>query len=507
MRRSGYALAVVIFVFSTSAFTQAQSRCEQLKSLSLPDTEITLAETVSAGPFTQPVAANVPNAATPVPIILPAHCRIVAIVKPTSDSRIGMEVWLPSSDWNGKFQAVGGGGWAGALSYDAMAMALQDHYATASTDTGHTGSVPDASFALGHPEKVVDFAYRAVHEMTVKSKAIISAFYQQTPRFSYWNGCSTGGRQGLMEAQRYPEDYDGIIAGAPANWMSHLAGWHMEIALKNLKTQDRIVPPAKYPALHDAVIASCDAFDGVKDGLLEDPHTCKFDPAKLLCAAGNSDRCLSAPQVESVKTMYGPIKIKNGNTYFPGLERGSELMWQPVMGGPQPFGISNSGFKFLVHEDPNWDWRNFDLETDTSLATEKAGFMDAINPDLQRFKARGGKILLYHGWNDQLIPPENTINYYSSVLAKMGPAQDSWLRLFMEPGMQHCNGGQGPDQFNAVAAMERWRESGVAPDKIIASHVTNNRVDMTRPLCPYPQVAKWIKGSTNDAENFVCKKP
>jgi feruloyl esterase len=516
MRRSAFFVAISILGFSTAVFGQTQTQCEQLKSLRLPDTEITLAESVPAGPFLQLGTANAPNAATPAPIILPAHCRIVAVLKPTSDSRIEMEVWLPSSDWNGKFQAVGNGGWAGVISYTvpgrSMAEALIDHYATASTDTGHKASngaaAADASFALGHPEKVVDFAYRAVHEMTVESKAIITAFYQQPPRLSYWNGCSTGGRQGLMEAQRYPEDYDGIVAGAPANWMSHLSGWHMQIGFENLKTQERVVPPAKYPALHEAVVAACDAADGVKDGLLEEPRTCKFDPAKLLCTAGNSDRCLTTPQVESVTAMYGPVKTKNGTIYFPGLERGSELMWQPVMGGPQPFGNSHSGFKFLVHEDPNWDWRNFDLETDTSLATEKAGFMDAINPDLQRFKARGGKLLLYHGWNDQLIPPENTINYYSNVLGKMGPAQDSWLRLFMEPGMQHCNGGPGPDQFNAVAAMERWRESGVAPNKIVASHITNNRVDMTRPLCPYPQVAKWTgKGSTNDAENFVCKKP
>jgi tannase/feruloyl esterase len=513
-----FGFASLLVLLATPTVGSAQSNCEKLRNLKLADAEITLSELVPAGPFVQPATPNPPNAAGQAPLILPAHCRVVAILKPTADSMIEVEVWLPSSDWNGKFQAVGNGGWAGIISYappaPSMALALIDHYATASTDTGHeaTGSVAvagaDASFALGHPEKVVDFAYRAVHEMTIKSKAIITAFYQQPPRLSYWNGCSTGGRQGLMEAQRYPEDYDGIVAGAPASWASHLAGWHMQIGIENLKSQDRVVPAAKYPALHDAVIASCDGADGVKDGLLEDPRTCKFDPSKLLCTAGDSNQCLTAPQVESVKAMYGPVKMKNGTMYFPGLERGSELRWQNLMGGPEPFAISHSGFKYIVHEDPNWDWRSFDLAKDTSLLTEKAGSMDATNPDLQRFKARGGKLLLFHGWNDQLIPPENTVNYYSSVLAKMGSGQDDWLRLFMEPGMQHCAGGPGPDQFNAIGAMERWRESGIAPDKIIASHITNNRVDMTRPLCPYPQVAKWTgTGSTNDAMNFVCKKP
>jgi feruloyl esterase len=511
MRRSAFAFAVLTFALSTPPSTEAQGGCEQLKALSLPDTQITLAETVPAGPFAQPGAPNQANASQ-TPLILPAHCRVAALLKPSSDSVIKIEVWLPLTDWNGKFQAVGNGGWAGIISYGAMASALRDYYATASTDTGHASTAgnpaADASFALGHPEKVVDFAYRAVHEMTLRSKSIIGAFYKQPPRLSYWNGCSTGGRQGLMEAQRYPEDYDGIIAGAPANWMLRLGSWLMQVEIQILKNRDSVIPPAKYPLLNEAVLAACDSLDGVKDGLLEDPRMCKFDPSKLLCTGADSSQCLTSAQVESAKVVYGPLKAKDGSLFFPGFERGSELGWRPVAGGPEPFGISLDGFKYISHEDPNWDWHSFDLERDTALMREKAGFVDAINPDLSAFKARGGKLLLYHGWNDQLIPPENTINYYSGVLAKMGPAQDNWMRLFMEPGMQHCAGGPGPNQFNAIGAMERWRESGMAPGKIIASRVTNNRVDMTRPLCPYPQVAKWTgTGNTNDAENFVCKKP
>ena len=344
--------------------------------------------------------------------------------------------------------------------------------------------------------------------MTVKSKALIGAFYQQPPRLSYWNGCSTGGRQGLMEAQRYPEDYDGIIAGAPANWLLRLGSWYMQVELQVLKNRDSVIPPAKYPLLNEAVLAACDSLDGVKDGLLEDPRMCKFDPSKLLCTGSDSNQCLTSAQVESAKAVYGPLKAKDGSLFFPGFERGSELAWRPVAGGPEPPELPLNGLKYISHEDPNWDWHSFDLDRDVALMRDKAGFMDAVNPDMNAFKARGGKLLLYHGWNDQLIPPENTINYYSGVLAKMGAAQDNWVRLFMEPGMQHCAGGPGPNQFNAIGALERWRESGIPPGRIIASRVTNNTVDMTRPLCPYPQVAKWTgTGNTNDAENFVCKKP
>jgi len=360
----------------------AQTPCEGLKSLAIPDTEITQARLVPAGPFSPPGTLPPGTPAQP-------------------------PMMLPASDWNRKFQAVGNGGWAGTIGYGAMALAFADHYATASTDTGHKGS--DASFAFGHPEKLVDFAYRAVHEMTVKSKAIITAFLPTGAALSYWNGCSTGGRQGLMEAQRYPEDYDGIIAGAPATWMSHLSGWHMQVGLVNLKKPESLIPPAKYPLLSQAVLAACDSLDGVKDGLLEDPRMCKFDPSTLLCR-GDSNQCLTAPQVESAKAVYGPLKTKNGSLFFPGLEYGSELAWRPVTAGPEPFNISLSGFKYVAQGDPTWDWQTFDLDRDTALMNDKADFVDAINPNLQAFKQRGGKLLLYHGWNDQLIPPENTVN-------------------------------------------------------------------------------------------------
>jgi len=505
------------------------SACEKLATLALPNTTITAAQLVPAGPFTPtpqgPPGAPVTPAAGPAagrgapaggrggqgpgaaaPIMLPAHCRVAAVLKPSADSHIEIEVWLPAENWNGKFQAVGNGGWAGVISYPAMATALLEGYATASTDTGHKGG--NAQFALGHPEKLVDFAYRAVHEMTVQSKAIISSYYSRAPRLSYWNGCSTGGRQGLMSAQKYPEDFDAILAGAPANYQTHLHAWDLSVAVPALTNTSAAIPPAKLALINRSVLNACDAKDGVKDGLLNDPRTCTFDVATLACKAGDADDCLTDAQVAQAKRAYGPAKTSGGEMVFPGKDPGSETGWGGFVGGGQAPGVSTGSFQ-VAYGDANWDPRTFNLDRDLKVVDEKVGApVNAINPDLRAFKARGGKLLLYHGWNDTAISAGNTINYYSSVLAKMGKNQDDWIRLFMAPGMQHCGNGPGPNQVNWMAALERWRESGAAPDRLDASHVTNNRVDMTRPLCPYPQVAQYKGvGSTNDAANFTCKQP
>ena len=486
----------------------AAGPCEGLSSLTLPGTTITSAQTVAAGAFTPPTtgAPGAPGAGQAF-ANLPSFCRVAAVLEPSSDSHIEMETWLPIEGWNGKFQAVGNGGWAGTISYPAMANALREGYATASTDTGHKGG--DAVFGIGHPEKIVDFAFRAVHEMTVKSKTIVSRFYDRAPRLSYWNGCSTGGRQGLMEAQKYPEDFDAIVAGAPANYQTHLHAWDLSVAVPALKDPASAVTPAKLATLNKAVLAACDAHDGVKDGVLNNPRACHFGPETLLCrGAADDDTCLTAPQLESVRRMYAPAKTKTGQAIFAGKDPGSELGWTAISGGPQPAGVSLGSFR-VAYAETNWDWRGFDLDRDLKVVDERVGAtINAINPDLSAFKARGGKLLLYHGWNDTAISAGNAVNYYSSVLSKMGPKQDDWIRLFMAPGMQHCGGGPGPNQVNYVGALERWRESGIAPDQLIASHVTDNRVDMTRPLCPYPQVAVYKGvGSTNDAANFVCKAP
>ena len=485
----------------------AQTPCEQLQSLKLAGTTITRAESISAGPFQNP---GMPPA---VPAqILPSHCRVAATLKPSPDSDIKMEIWLPAgAGWNGKFEAIGGGGWVGAISYGGMASALQEGYATASTDTGHEGR--SGSFAMGHPEKVVDFSHRAVHEMTVTAKAISAAFYGRGPRLSYWNGCSTGGRQGLIAAQKYPEDFDGIVAGAPANNFTRLCAWRLALESAVFKDPAKVLPPAKTALLNKAVLAACDALDGIQDGILTDPRKCHFDPSTLLCRGSATENCLTAPQVEIVKMAYAPAKKRTGEVVYPGLVPGGEAGWTSLAGaGGEPAALNVDMFRYVAHENSNWDWRTFDLDRDTALADQKAGYMNAMDPDLSAFKKRGGKLLIYHGWNDGAsggaISPLNSVNYYSSVLAKMGPGQESWLRLFMVPGMAHCGGGPGANQFNALAAMERWRESGVAPEEILAAHVTNNRLDMTRPLCPYPKVAVYKgAGSTNDAENFTCKAP
>jgi feruloyl esterase len=507
----------------------AVTPCESLKAVALSNTTITISEMVPAGPYTPPAPAGPPGgpvagrgpepAAAPAggrggrggapaapALVLPAHCRIHAILKPSPDSEIEMEVWLPSDTWNGKFQAVGNGGWAGVISYAAMASALQEGYATASTDTGHKGG--NAAFAINHPDKLVDFAYRAVHETTVTSKALVSAFYDRAPRLSYWNGCSTGGRQGLMEAQKYPDDFDAILAGAPANYQTHLHTWDLTVAIPTLQDPAAAVPAAKLAMLNKAVLDACDARDGVKDGLLNEPRSCHFDASTLLCKGADAETCLTAPQLASVKRMYSAASTKNGDVIFPGKDPGSETGWTVIGGGAQPPGVSIGSFQ-VAYNNVSWDWKTFDLERDLKLVDDKVGsIVNAISPDLSAFKARGGKLLLYHGWNDTAISAGNSINYYSSVLAKMGQKQDNFVRLFMAPGMQHCGGGPGPNQVNYMSALERWRESGTAPDQLIASRVNNNRVDMTRPLCPYPQVAQYKGvGSTNDAANFVCKAP
>src|SRR5499427_2321286 len=392
---------VAVVLFSAAVAT---TPCANLKSISLPNTTITLAESLPAGTFTPPAAAAPPAAegargagqrgGQPAVLSVPAFCRVAATLRPSSDSEINMEVWLPEN-WNQKFQFVGGGGWAGVISYPALATALQEGYAAASTDTGHKGGT--ANFAIGQPEKLVDFAYRAVHESTVKSKTILTTFYDRAPRISYWNGCSTGGRQGLMEAQRYPDDFDAIIAGAPANYQTHLHAWDLGVSVPVLKDPASAVSAAKLTALNKAVIGACDAKDGVKDNLLNEPRTCKFDPSTLLCKAGDSDSCLTAPQLESVKRMYSPAKTKTGDIVFPGKEPGSETTWNVISGGQAPPGVSLGSFQ-VAYDNLNWDWRSYDLDRDLTVVDEKVGtIINAINPDLSAFKARGGKLILYHG--------------------------------------------------------------------------------------------------------------
>ncbi len=471
----------------------AQVPCDRLASLTLSNVTISAADS---------------RAATPT---VPAHCRIAATLRPTADSRIEIEVWMPAAHWNGKFEAVGNGGWAGSIGFDAMSAALREGYATASTDTGHKSSeTPGASFAFGHPEKLIDFGYRAVHEMTAAAKKLIETYYGGAPRLAYWNSCSNGGRQGLMEAQRYPQDFDGIVAGAPAaNWTGRAMGslWVAQIVHRD---DAAYIPPAKYPLLNNAALAACDALDGVTDGVIEDPRRCKFDPSTLLCASGDAPGCLTAQQVESARRIYArAIDPATRIEFYPGLAPGSELGWA-TYGGPRPFAIGNDYARFVLTRDPASDYLTLNIPTLAvdALRLDNAT-TNALAPDLRAFIGHGGKLIQYHGWSDPQIPPMHSVNYYNSVVEAMGgtKAIEGSYRLFMVPGMQHCGGGPGTNQFNAMAALERWRESGTAPASIPAAHVTNNRIDRTRPLCPFPLTAHYNgAGSTSDAANFTCRE-
>jgi tannase/feruloyl esterase len=504
----------------------AATPCEALKAVSLPNLTVIAAEFVQEGIYTPPAPARggpAGGAATATPIVAPAHCRVIAELRPSPDSLINMELWLPPVDrWNGKFEAVGNGGWAGSIQGLAgelaggappMVAALKAGYATAGNDTGHQGN--NGQFTLGHPEQVIDFAYRAMHEMTVQSKALIKAFYDQSPRLSYYNGCSTGGRQGLMEAQRYPEDFDAILAGAPANDHIYLhAGgmWRMTMIDKDFAG---FIPQAKQDMLAKAVMNACDTLDGVRDNLITNPMVCKFDPGVLQCKNGDAPDCLTAKQVATAKTLYTAAKTSKGELIFPGYAPGGELRYN-VMRGTAPVGAGAGGapapgdlalgtYRYLAHQDANWDWRAFNIDTDPALAKKMGGIIDAVGTDLSTFKNRGGKLLLYHGWSDPLIQPEHTVNYYNSMLATMGKDQSNWMELFMVPGMVHCIGGNGPNQVDWMTALENWREKGETPKQIIGKGRVGD-APMTRPLCPHPQVATYKgSGDPNDAANFVCK--
>jgi feruloyl esterase len=516
-------VALLVLAF-TPMLASAAPSCESLAFLKLTDTTITSANTVAAGPFTIPGPPPPPGRPPRDPILLPAFCRVEATVK----QAIKFEVWLPASDWNGNLQGVGNGGFAGSISYAAMIEALKSGYTTTSTDTGHVGG--DAGWALGHPELVVDYGYRAIHEITVRAKQIMVAFYGMGPRLSYFNGCSNGGRQGLMEAQRYPEDYDGILAGAPANYATHLyPGGLLWLVIATLNDPESYIPTNKLPAIENGALAACDALDGLKDGLIDDPRRCKFDPEVLLCAHDDSVNCLTKKQVVALKNIYAGAPPLNGKPIFPGKMPGGERGWATYMPTPSKnvsYNLSVGFFRDMVYEDPNWDFGSWDFAKGMPYTEKKlAGILDATDPNLKPFRAHDGKLLMYQGWSDPAVAPLNAINYYKSVVASMKGAQpgtferetDAFLlstqkveegvRLFMVPGMSHCGGGPGPNKFDAFGPLVSWVEHKEAPERIIASHSAKDAVDRTRPLCPYPMTAQFTgQGSIDDAANFVCSK-
>lgn len=488
---------VLSLISCTLSVTAHAASCESLASMSFPDARITGAKIVAAGEFVPP--AGRASAYKSVP----EFCRVAVTLTPSSDSDIKVEVWLPTSGWNRKFQAVGNGGWAGVISYGALAEGVKSGYATASTDTGHSTS--GGAFALDHPEKLIDFSWRSEHEMTLKAKAILQTFYGDAPKRSYWNGCSTGGRQALKEAQMFPDDFDGIIAGAPGNrtamqlWVAHAL----------LKDKASYIPPSKYPLLHKAALEACDATDGLKDGLIEDPTRCKFDPGVLLCKGEDGPDCLTAAQVEGARKAYQPGRNpRTGQELFLSLAPGSELGWATLAGGPEPYAPTIDQMKYVVFKDPAWDWRTFDFDKDNTRYEKPENLiMNATDPNLKKFFGHGGRLLIYHGWNDPVVSPYMTVKYFKSVQDSLGGAAKvaNNIRLFMMPGMAHCSGGEGPNTFDKIGALDRWVEEGKAPLSIVASHSTDGKVDRSRPLCPYPQVAKYKgSGSIDDAANFTC---
>jgi len=458
----------ILFLLSIAPGLAAS--CEEMAALKLPATTITRAS------------------------VAEGSCQVAATLRPSADSDIKIEVWMPVNGWNGKYQAVGNGGWSGAIGTRGLQQAVSRGYAASSTDTGHSGG--SASFALGHPQKLIDYAYRSEHEMTVAAKAIIFAFYGAALRHSYWNGCSAGGKQALKEAQRYPEDFDGIIAGSPGlDWVAR-AALSMWVAQAVHKDDESSIPPAKYPAIHQAALEACDAADGLKDGVIEDPSGCDFDPKAIECKGADAPTCLTAPQLETARKIYaGP-----GKGIAPGLARGSELGWS-TFGGPKPFQIGFDYFKYVVFENPDWDFRTLNFSSDIERARKlDADRINAADPDLSAFRKRGGKLIQYHGWSDPQIPPESSVEYYRSVLQKMGAGVPEFYRLFMVPGMAHCGGGEGASTFDMLSALEQWVEKGKAPERVMASGKSR-----TRPLCSFPRVSRYKgSGDPDDAGSFTC---
>lgn len=528
-------LTVLVFCIpiciAESPDSAAASACERLTQLRVPNATVTLAQTTPAGTFSGPTEVFTGRDLSGLYKSLPVFCRVEVTAKPTSDSDIKIALWMPLTGWNGRFQGFGNGGFAGQIDYGQIGAALKLGYAAAATDAGHSGAAGDATWALGHPEKVIDFGYRGIHEMTRVSKIIAQAFYGDPVKHSYFAGCSDGGREALTEAQRYPEDYDGILAGDPANNWVPLQS--LDVYDTQVLTMDpaSYIAPAKLPAVTAAINAACDELDGVKDGILNDPRQCRFDPATIECKAGeDSDKCLTAPQVTALKKIYAGLPDSSGHIIFPGFLPGAEDAaggWGTWITGPAPkrsliYFIGDAFYGYFVHGQADWDYKTFSVEKDEKLAEDKSGAqLDASDPDLRPFQSRGGKLVMYHGWNDPAIPALNSVNYFESVQAKLGvKATDSFLRLYMVPGMLHCIGGPGPDIFgqmgiftnrdakdNIRLSLQQWAEGGAAPGAIIASKHdrTDWHVTMTRPLCSYPQAAKYKgNGDTNNAANFVC---
>jgi feruloyl esterase len=491
----------------------AQQTCESLTALKLPHTTVTSA------------------VSTPVVRDVPPHCDVKAISRPTSDSEIQLELWMPLTGWNGKYYQVGNGGWAGSIPVGSLAEPLRRGYAVAGTDDGHEGG--GADWAVGHPEKLIDFGYRALHETRLQSVGIVNAFYGKSTSRNYFFGCSDGGREALMEAQRFADDFDGIIAGAPANNWTHLLATALWIEQALMDDPASTIPQSKLPVIQKNAIEQCDALDGVKDGLIEDPRVCHVNLKPITCKGADSPECLTAPQIAALQKIYsGPVNPRTGAKIHPGFAPGTEAVagtWSDWLipgnprGEPAAFGFANTFWLQAVYENLKTDFRTLNFDSDVAWGDQKAAALNSTNPDLRSFRAHGGKLIQYHGWGDAAIPAQDSIDYYEAAKAFLAKYPDGrmpskgevadFYRLFLVPGMSHCGGGVGPNSFgndatvakddperDLMTALDRWVEKGVAPD-----HFIGTGKSMTRPLCPYPKVAKYKgSGDTNDAASFSC---
>jgi feruloyl esterase len=511
----------------------AAERCSALARLTLANTVIVSAILVRAGPY---AGTNDPANATK--IMLPEHCRIVGTIKPTKRSTIGFQVWLPASGWNGKFQGAGNGGFAGDITYrGGLVEGVQRGYAVASTDTGHVATGLTGRWATGNVDAQIDYGHRGIHLTAVQAKAIVFAFYGRKPRLSVFSSCSNGGRQALMEAQRYPADYDGIIAGAPAYDWTRLAQIFLWNGQSLTRTPQSNLLPAKLPAIQAAILATCDARDGVRDGLIRDPRKCDFKASSLICTGAESDTCLTPPQAQALDDIYkGPPSSRARRIgYSPAGAEAYPGGWSPWIVNPNPemtaAGVFGLGMLRYFANMPGATFASFDFLRDgPMLDGALAPFLNATDPDLSTFFGRGGKLILYHGWADAAVPPEMTIDYFERVRATMGSRADRSMRLFMVPGMEHCNAGPGLNTFgqgaaplpganpaqDIDAAMEAWLERGRVPDQLEALSAKNWAVapndrrtadtQRTGLLCAYPKLSVWDgKGDPEQAKSYSCR--
>jgi feruloyl esterase len=514
-----------------AASPAAASTCSQLaSSFHRPNTTITTAQTVPAGTFVTPTVP--PQSITG----LPKFCRLAGFTTPTSDSHINFEVWIPESGWNLKYLQAGCGGFCGSISYNSLAEPLRRGYAVAATDDGHQASGVDASWAAGHPEKVVDFGYRALKETTDVAKALIIAFESSGPRRSYFMGCSDGGREALMEAQRFPRDFDGIVAGSPANnWTKLMTGflWD-ERALAATAAGD--LSQADLNLLSNAALAQCVGHDGglSNDKFLNNPRACHFKPETLSCNSTNAASCLTPDKIEAVEKIFsGPPDIFPG--YGPGGEANVAADWPVWITGPGNPALSlqglfaNNYFQYIVFPNSGWTPNSFSIEENAHQADVRTkAILSSVDPNLQPFRQQGGKLIQYVGWADSAISPQSDIDYHKAVTDVMGGSKETgeFYRLFMVPGMAHCGGGPGANAFgqgangpfpsdpadDILSALDHWVELHVAPEKIIATKYVNDDpnqgVAFQRPLCPFPKIAKYKGqgGSTTEASSFECSR-